>query len=646
MSAPTGPEQATTSAPKPRGPGNGRLAVGVALLVLAVTHQAAGHITHPVARVLDLLIFGGSGVLLIHWWRLRRGRYRADPTAALPGPSNLALTTGLIGLVCAFGASETALSPSGSAGLSDDERETVLGMGTLGAVLLSITALRIRYERRRPAETPAAVRTALPVDDPPASAQPLAAEHTALPVGDPPASAEPSPGPEHLPASTAAPDEPTPAGVTPIDATSQEAAADFLHDDARTVWAYRRYCARRQPQGISETSGRALLAALEPGDHVELIADAVATDETDLMDAADWKLDDAEPVVAVRTLRGWILIDRHEGEVVLAPGPADGGITVSTALATSRPDIGRAATLRTSDGRPFTMKVFFDERDGVDEKILEEGAGAYIRRLPEADAVPPMPDAAAFLAAAATRPAEPVRPSLPTDWRTAEEIACVHMRGLGFQDAETTPPGRDGGLDVTASGAVAQVKMPALPVGAPAVQQLRGTRPLTANHLFYSTSGYTAAAVEAADEIGVALFRIERDGAVNEVNGHAIEVVRAGAAAGPDAVTVVSEAAMTRHVTAYADAVAARIMNATKHTDQDRTHEDQRYSGQWHRMVGYLHQALENLKERPSEFPSLRAAMIYYHHTELLAHVFFQELGVAYPEGGGVTDDDLSSYYT
>ncbi|MEU4160581.1 restriction endonuclease [Actinoplanes sp. NPDC026670] len=259
-----------------------------------------------------------------------------------------------------------------------------------------------------------------------------------------------------------------------------------------------------------------------------------------------------------------------------------------------------------------------------------------------------MPDAASFIAAAAMRPAGPARPMLPTDWRTAEEIACLHMRGLGFDDAETTPPGRDGGLDVTASQAVAQVKMLALPVGAPPVQQLRGTRPLTANHLFYSTSGYTAAAVESADEIGVALFRIERDGTVNEVNGHAVEMAQAGAGArvAGDAVAVVSEAVMTRHVTAYADGVAARIMNAATHTDQSRTHDDERYPGQWRRMAGYLRQALDNLEERPSEFPSLRAAMIYFHHTELLAHVFFQEMGVPYPEGGGVTDDDLSSYYT
>ncbi|MEU4620854.1 restriction endonuclease [Actinoplanes sp. NPDC023801] len=427
--------------------------------------------------------------------------------------------------------------------------------------------------------------------------------------------------------------------------------ADFLRDDPRTAWAYRSYLARRDAEGMSAMVGRRLLEALDSGDHAELIADAVATDLTDIRQAVVWHRDDAEPVVAMRTLRKWVLVDREEGLVITVDGEADRGVSGTTAYGTPRPDIGWAATLETPDEGLFTMKVFLGDRGGVEETVIESGAGAHIRRLPEADAVPPIPDAAAILGTASptatvtlrapTRPA----PMLPADWRTAEDVACAHLHTLGFGDAEVTPGGRDGGLDVTARDAVAQVKMMALPVGAPPVQQLRGTRPLAGHHLFYSTSGYTAAAVTAADEIDVALFKIERDGSVTEVNEHAITLLRAGTPL-PEEPDVTTDEGLRRYVTAYAEAVAARILAACHHVDHERARDGERFPGQWERMAGYLRKALDNLAGRPTTFPSLRAAMVYFHHTELLAHVFFQEFGISYPDGARRFDDDLDSYYT
>ena len=92
-------------------------------------------------------------------------------------------------------------------------------------------------------------------------------------------------------------------------------------------------------------------------------------------------------------------------------------------------------------------------------------------------------------------------------WHQAETFAAAHMVELGFDDANVTPPGADGGVDVTARGARAQVKHFANgPVGAPAVQRLIGAASGTAHGLFYSLTGYTAAAVRLAEESGTALF--------------------------------------------------------------------------------------------------------------------------------------------
>ena len=49
----------------------------------------------------------------------------------------------------------------------------------------------------------------------------------------------------------------------------------------------------------------------------------------------------------------------------------------------------------------------------------------------------------------------------------AEVAAAEFMRRIGFADAKRTPSGADGGIDVIAAGAVAQVKTHMKPIGAP-----------------------------------------------------------------------------------------------------------------------------------------------------------------------------------
>lgn len=91
----------------------------------------------------------------------------------------------------------------------------------------------------------------------------------------------------------------------------------------------------------------------------------------------------------------------------------------------------------------------------------------------------------------------------------AEELAAVHMHWLGYLDARRTAVGADKGLDVVASGAVAQVKHHAQAVAAPVVQQLLGAAYGHDRALFYSSSGFTRQATEYANSAGVALFSID-----------------------------------------------------------------------------------------------------------------------------------------
>jgi hypothetical protein len=117
------------------------------------------------------------------------------------------------------------------------------------------------------------------------------------------------------------------------------------------------------------------------------------------------------------------------------------------------------------------------------------------------------------------------RPVVGT-WEDAERLAAWHMQGLGFADAAVTAAGNDGGIDVRSAQAVAQVKYYAqAPVGAPAVQQLRGAAYDRQWAIFYSLSAYTAAAREFAESAGVALFSFDVAGVVNALNGPARSLV-------------------------------------------------------------------------------------------------------------------------
>ncbi|MGQ4330690.1 restriction endonuclease [Streptomyces hayashii] len=103
-------------------------------------------------------------------------------------------------------------------------------------------------------------------------------------------------------------------------------------------------------------------------------------------------------------------------------------------------------------------------------------------------------------------------------WQDAELAAVDHMRSLGFTDARVTGAGADGGIDVIARDAIAQVKHYSQPIGVGFVRELRGVADSHQHLLFYASGGYTKSAQQFADERRVALFSILELGHITPLN--------------------------------------------------------------------------------------------------------------------------------
>ncbi|WP_305780318.1 restriction endonuclease [Nocardia nova] len=112
----------------------------------------------------------------------------------------------------------------------------------------------------------------------------------------------------------------------------------------------------------------------------------------------------------------------------------------------------------------------------------------------------------------------------------AEQNAAIRMREMGFSDALVTGNGSDGGIDVRASHAVAQVKWRGGMVGRPELQNLFGARgsDYTKKHLFFAASDYSQHALDYAEGEGIALFVYEPHGSVIAKNSHAAALTAAG----------------------------------------------------------------------------------------------------------------------
>ncbi len=112
--------------------------------------------------------------------------------------------------------------------------------------------------------------------------------------------------------------------------------------------------------------------------------------------------------------------------------------------------------------------------------------------------------------------------------REAEEMAAHHMRGLGHPDASANPGrGADGGLDVTARHALAQVKFRGGRAGRPDLQRLYGARAdrTDLELWFFTGPGYSDEAVEYADQHGMVLFTFDLAGTLTPANDAASDVL-------------------------------------------------------------------------------------------------------------------------
>lgn|GEM_PF-5777147 len=107
----------------------------------------------------------------------------------------------------------------------------------------------------------------------------------------------------------------------------------------------------------------------------------------------------------------------------------------------------------------------------------------------------------------------------------AEHNAAVCLRHLGFVDAETTPEGTDGGVDVRGCDIVAQVKAETAPVGLQVVQALFGCAAAErVTGAVFSLSGFTPKALGWAELANLALFDFDLMGAAAPLNAAALEL--------------------------------------------------------------------------------------------------------------------------
>jgi hypothetical protein len=234
----------------------------------------------------------------------------------------------------------------------------------------------------------------------------------------------------------------------------------------------------------------ALWGELGPTERVERFIKDAALMNTRLIALTDTRL------IAIKGLAG------SSVEVVL-PRPLN--VTVS-----GRPGKWQV-TIAAPDGRRFSLK---SERS---EDILALQRADFVGHTGHRPQPPP---GSTTTAGPAWMPSRII-----ASWQDAELVAVEHMQHLGFTDAHPTQSGPDGGLDVIATNAAAQVKLHAVPAGSPAVQQLAGAAYMFQHKLFYATA-YSPEAVRWADEASIALFRLTEFSGVEPLNRAAAQLTK------------------------------------------------------------------------------------------------------------------------
>lgn len=110
----------------------------------------------------------------------------------------------------------------------------------------------------------------------------------------------------------------------------------------------------------------------------------------------------------------------------------------------------------------------------------------------------------------------------------AAEYAILNwMQNHGYPDARATRRGADHGLDISSTGAVAQVRWRNAPATEASVRDLSGARRnfLERELFFFSATGFTSSAVDWADDTLVALFKYNFVGGVLAQNNAARRIL-------------------------------------------------------------------------------------------------------------------------
>lgn len=407
-----------------------------------------------------------------------------------------------------------------------------------------------------------------------------------------------------------------------------------LATDPRTAWAWSEYLGTFDPLEVTEQEAQQILSAIPTGDHVEVFADGGIGTDKRLSITKDVKRHSRRLIA--RTLRRWIGVRADCSTPDILDGPGEGGFCTWT----NTPGTARTDWETAFDGG--WAKVFLDNIDSEILKRIKHGAGTEILRLPEYGDVPTPPiiygngNSVTALESPATEP----RPFV-TDWKAAEHYALEHMKAIGFTVARLTGGSRDKGIDITHPDAVAQVKMQGVSVSAPLIQQLRGTRPDVENHIFYSTSGYTAAAKTEAEYSGVVLFLMDSRGRVVPTGSHARELLteRGDRTESPEAVAA-------GYIQEVENRVGQAFRNYTYKGWVKWAVANEPRPGVARRAIYYLIEAADKINSAPRlGDDSLKFILNYYRHTELLAAVYCRELNLDYPGEGYRGPKTLNDFY-
>lgn len=111
------------------------------------------------------------------------------------------------------------------------------------------------------------------------------------------------------------------------------------------------------------------------------------------------------------------------------------------------------------------------------------------------------------------------------NWKDAEMFARDFMRQIGFLDARLTTSGRDGGVDVTSTKAIGQVKWHVAQIGSPDLQALFGIATHEGKQALFFAQRYSPDALRWGNKTQMALFRFTPSGRIEPVNAAAQKLV-------------------------------------------------------------------------------------------------------------------------